>query len=462
MEPATCGTGAMIALNALGLQNTVLSNLEYSPETSMFTPIERSPTQFIRSYRCYKEINSNAIPNWPFDQFFTFTLKPKMMGDLLTNVFLKITLPAISPAASWGPQPGIGLLKSAQFYVGSTLVEEIDSYIWNYTLMNVTTAAAAAYPAITKKNDVSSVPYYKYGTLALYLPLPFWFSRVFYRQNAQEDSDTDKMYRDSVDTNFNSYFPVCSVYNQELYIKLQFNSLSFISSATSISTVPEFSIVTEEISLSDTERLFWRNSKFSQLIRINQKLAQYNTSSLNDILNAGTATDKTPGLFKYKVSSTIPVKTLIWFFINRKYIEKSNEYLNRYNTSSTTYRFNTVKNSLISAIELQKNTQTISFITDSRNDSVASSLYFLCIDKYESGINIPLSPIFTYSFDVSSSLYEDSGSTNYSIMNKTDTYTLINYFVNDVTLLSEIYTFFCYCRGYLVLDFQNGYMNVRS
>ena len=72
------------------------------------------------------------------------------------------------------------------------------------------------------------------------IPLKFFFCRRF------EAGKSDK-----------PYFPLCAIYKQKIEFEIEFHKKTFFTPTTQSITLPYFNIVTDEISLTDEERLFF-------------------------------------------------------------------------------------------------------------------------------------------------------------------------------------------------------------
>lgn len=466
MEPATFGTGAVIGLNAIGRQDEIISELKYSPENSLFTPELRKPSQFLKYYRRYVQTGDRTVQNWPFDRTITVTLKTMTMGDLLSNMFLKIDLPAISNMYSWGPFMGFQIFDTIEFYVGSELVQTLDGFGMNfYTNMYPdATVRNGLWPITLRKIGLPYYSTYRNSPLGLYIPLPLWFARTFHPTSTEKEIDDDVAYKGAANSNFNDYFPLCAVRNQDLFIKIKFNPLSWFTNAPSLSRIPEFTIVTEEIVLTPTERYYWTHTKFTQTVQIFEKNASTTVNVADGVKNPTSAlTNKAPASYKYTLQSQYPIKNVMWCFRNKTFASNSAQFLNRFNcsSSSTDYFYNT-SSPLISSIEIQKNTKTISFISDSSFTTVKSAQYFAFVDKFMTGLMTPITPIYSYAFDVHATQISDTGSADYSIRDKKDTFTIINYFLNTAAVMSNVYEFLCYTSCYKTLEFEGGYLTSKS
>lgn len=485
MEPATFGTGAVIGLNAVGKQDELISDLKYSPEKSLFTPSPTTSTQFLRYYRPYKQQKNMDVPNWPFDQSFTIAMKPTTMGDLLSNMFLKISLPAsydgIQPYSIWSSLIGFKIFDYIEFYADSTLIQRLDdTSLYVTSLMLSTESERTAAPIIERKTLLGFSEFVG-GPLDLYIPIPFWFCRKFHTLRNKPDIPDDKLYRDSSTNNFKDYFPVCAIRNQTIYVKIKFKPLGWFSGVQVLSQpIQEFTLVTEEISLGEQERYYTTHSPLSQTITTMEKINSSMTSSTTDVKSATSGNTKTVPIFKYGLQTNYPIRTLFWFFRYKPWGESPPPspwtarppFSERYNFS---YEYgvalNTTRSSLVSAVDLEFNNRTIKFGADSSFKTITSAYYFLFVEPLINGLYVPYTPIMSYSFDINPTATVDTGSTDYSIKNKTNNLNIVNYFANrdgswnegaPVNILEKNYEFMCYATVLKVLEFAGGYVTVKA
>jgi len=121
------GEAAKISLKAIGKQDTHL--LSKDPEDSFFNyKNDKIHSDFIKYHRSRKVINPGAISGWPFGQTIKVQFNPQNMGDLLSNMWLSITMPRLTDFGSgknYADQLGRHILKSITMVVDELEVETI-------------------------------------------------------------------------------------------------------------------------------------------------------------------------------------------------------------------------------------------------------------------------------------------------------------------------------------------------
>ena len=88
------GEAAKISLKAIGKQDTYL--LSKDPDESFFN-YEAPPrhSEFRKYHRSHQVVNKGQIDGWPFGETIKVQFNPTKMGDLLSNMWLSITMPAL-------------------------------------------------------------------------------------------------------------------------------------------------------------------------------------------------------------------------------------------------------------------------------------------------------------------------------------------------------------------------------
>ena len=116
------GEAAKISLNAIGKQDTYL--LSKDPEDSFFQYNTKQHSEFRKYHRSRNVIRNSNIKQWPFGQTIKVQFNPTNMGDLLSNMYLSIDMPAITDG-NYADQLGRHILKSVTMFVDDIEVEKI-------------------------------------------------------------------------------------------------------------------------------------------------------------------------------------------------------------------------------------------------------------------------------------------------------------------------------------------------
>src|SRR6056300_156357 len=87
------GEASGISLKAIGKQDTYL--ISDKDEDLPFLPKSKRHSEFIKYHRVRNVTNPGQNNNWPFGSKIKLEFKPQNMGDLLSNMWLSLTLPKL-------------------------------------------------------------------------------------------------------------------------------------------------------------------------------------------------------------------------------------------------------------------------------------------------------------------------------------------------------------------------------
>ena len=291
------GEAAKISLKAIGKQDTYL--LSKDPDDSFFNYKELlRHSEFRKYHRSRNVVNPGQVPKWPFGQTLKVEFNPTNMGDLLSNMWLSITMPGITDG-NYADQLGRHILKSITMFVDDIEVEKLhDDWGVIYDDLYLEMSEKVANRALVNRNlgfdkSVGNSIFARQST-DLVVPLQFFFSRKY----ASDEHSTNKPNR--------PYFPICAIHKQKITFELEFYNQEFYTNTTDTLELQSFNLVTEEITLSGQERQYFASRP---LTMINDVVKKHPTivSELNK------------DSIKNNLVPNIPVKCLHWFLRNTKF-----------------------------------------------------------------------------------------------------------------------------------------------
>ena len=252
------GEAAKISLKAIGKQDTFL--LSKDPDESFFNYTTNRNHSNFRKYHRNKPVvkPGNAEASWPFNKTIKVEFNPRNMGDLLSNMYLSITMPAITDG-NYADQLGRHILKSVTMYVDDIEVEKIhDDWGILYDELYLEVSEKVANRFLINRNlgfddAPTSASVARYDS-DLVIPLHFFFSRKF----ASDEYSSNKPNR--------PYFPVCAIHKQKIEFEFDFHQQTFFTDTTDTVTLPSFNLITEEITISPEERNFSFKDYYDMLI----------------------------------------------------------------------------------------------------------------------------------------------------------------------------------------------------
>jgi hypothetical protein len=446
-------TGAIISLNAIGKQDTYL--IENVTEKSFFQYNLIQHSNFTKFHKSTKVIKpGDASPSWPFNKTIKVTLNPRNMGDLLSNMYISLELPALTidnsganPDYNYTDQIGRHLFKSITMRVDEMIVEKYHAdwgIIYDELYLDESEKRTKRYTInrnIAEDTSISNIKLSQQKS-KLFIPVPFFFSRKY----ESDEYETNKPNR--------PYFPLCAIHKQKIEFEIEFNPQSFFTDYPSNISLDSFDIVTEEISIDPSEKVYIKNNKYN---------------FITDIVKKHPTLEINPGEVdkKIEIVANIPVKTLNWFIRKEKFenetisrelsqdnttIDGLYTFHNRYNMSTQdTY---TILNEFfyppMHSAKIHVNGENVPNIQDSDHK------YFKYTVPFTSRLSRPFRNIYTYAFSMNPINVESSGSLDFTQLRSNRT-TLD---VKMVPNLTDTYNLHMYYVGYQTFTFENGFMSL--
>ena len=256
------GEAAKISLKAIGKQDTYL--LSKDPDDSFFNYKELlRHSEFRKYHRSRNVVNPGQVPKWPFGQTLKVEFNPTNMGDLLSNMWLSITMPGITDG-NYADQLGRHILKSVTMFVDEIEVEKIfddwmvihdelylevsekvsNRFILNRMLGFDTSSAQRAYASLDSE---------------VIIPLPFFFSRK-YSSDEYLSNEPNR-----------PFFPLCAVHKQKIEFEFEFHPQNFFTNSVDTIQLENFKIITEEFTIDPVERLYLKNKEYTMITDLVKK-----------------------------------------------------------------------------------------------------------------------------------------------------------------------------------------------
>ena len=446
-------TGAIISLNAIGKQDTYL--IENDTEKSFFKYNLKQHSNFTKFHKSTKVIKpGDASPSWPFNKTIKVTLNPRNMGDLLSNMYISLELPTLTidnsganPDYNYTDQVGRHLFKSITMRVDEMIVEKYHAdwgIIYDELYLDESEKRTKRYTInrnIAEDTSISNIKLSR-NKSKVFIPIPFFFSRKY----ESDEYETNKPNR--------PYFPLCAIHKQKIEFEIEFNPQSFFTDYPSNISLDSFDIVTEEISIDPSEKVYIKNNKYN---------------FITDIVKKHPTLEINPGEVdkKIEIVANIPVKTLNWFIRKEKFenetiarelsqdnttVDGLYTFHNRYNMSTQdTYTIlNEFFHPPMHSAKIHVNGENVPNIQDSDHK------YFKYTVPFTSRLSRPFRNIYTYAFSMNPINVESSGSLDFTQLRSNRT-TLDVKMVPDLT---DTYNLHIYYVGYQTFSFENGFMSL--
>jgi hypothetical protein len=441
------GEAAKISLKAIGKQDTYL--LSKDPDESFFNyPTDRRHSDFRKYHRSKNVINPGTISGWPFNQTIKVQFNPTNMGDLLSNMYLSITMPGLTNG-NYADQLGRHILKSITMRVDDLEIEKIHDdwgIIYDELYLEISEKVAnrflvnrsLGYDDATISDNIAQY------TSDLVIPLHFFFSRKY----ASDEYSSNKPNR--------PYFPVCSVYRQKIEFELEFHKQTFFTDTTDNLSLQSFNLVTEEITVTPEERKFLASEKQVFIT----DLVKRHPSIVSDIGR---------DIIKNNLVPNIPVKCIHWFLRNTKFEDENNakgdpvpadeeKYLcqNRFNFSSNV-SFDEIQSffdPIMASASFYINGNKLPNVTNTNHN------YYKYLVPLHNRLSRPYRNIYTYSFSMNPINVEPSGNLDFSQIQSEKTNIEVKLDTSEVDVSTNTYSLNMYYTGYQTFVFDRGFMSL--
>lgn len=287
-------SGAGVSLNAIGKQDTYL--LTDDVDKSIFNYKLKRHSNFTKFHRTTIVNKSPTSPTWPFNENIKVTFNPQNMGDLLSNMYVYLKLPALSTGENYADQIGRHLIKSVTMRIDETEVEKIyDDWMVIYDELYLESSEKVANRFVVNRmlafDSSSKNSAYAQLESEVIIPLPFFFSRKY----SSDEYVTNEPNR--------PYFPLCAIHKQKIEFEFEFHPQGFFTTAASTLTLDNFKIVTEEFTIDPSERIYLKSRPYTMI---------------TDVVRRHPTIETTPGVNVIR-TNLVPnnrVKSMHWFLRN--------------------------------------------------------------------------------------------------------------------------------------------------
>ena len=419
--------GSVLALFATGPQDEILTTKD--PSESQWNTDFKQHTNFVMYQR--------TIPLSPTvyqGQTIQVELRPTELGHLLSNMYLKCTLPALPSGYSYTEQVGRALIKQVDFLINETIVETLydDWYIIRDQIFLDADEQLAMFSAVGGSNINSQTQF------DVIIPLEFFFCR----RHSHGNKGRERLRR--------PYFPLCAMWNQKLYVRFTFQPNTWwcnvpVPHTTDI-ILPK--LITEEILLENSEKLYYQNTPLQFIV---PRVKKESTLSF-------TSTQ-----LQLQLTASFPVQSIFWFFRKRDYenvatgtqspVRYSYGYTTQYISTGIQLTFPSGQTRYVDVIDTAK-------ITLNNVDILSTfqgSLYYTFKQPMEHGLSIPSKNIYMYSFGLTPKEYNQGGYLNFSKLNSQTTTLTLSFNPSYVQQITQGYNLYLFYYGYTILEFRNGF-----
>jgi len=437
------GTGALTALAAIGPQEKYMYGGEshWMPKIIQHTPF--AITQ--RFLLPLKTGNDKFLDSL---RTFSVDIHPRQSGDLLSNMYLSVSLPALPDGYNYTPLVGRAILKKVEFLIDGQPIETLtdDWYILRDQLFLDADEKLAMYQATSLGQSESNVVPAT-DVVKMMIPLDFFFCRRH---------SSHKIGREKLEKPF---FPLCAILKQTVTIRFSFHDSTWITNAPSDVDGKPIDIINprvliEEITLSPRERMYYQSRVLN--FKVNRVWAE-----AGQPYSAGKAI--------MNLTADFPVSMITWFVRNKDYEDESDSayYKSRYFYGySTEYILAAVPVTFFNGV-------TINFLDIIKygtlylnNQNVLSNfpgaLYYSYKQPLDHGLSVPTKNIYMYCFGDNPKEYNQEGYVDFSKLSSQTTHLDLTFDPILAPQIEKSYTMYLYYYGYVPLQISGGYAKLLS
>ena len=438
------GEASKISLKAIGKQDTYL--LSKDPDESFFNYKTERPSEFRKYHRVHNIVNNGNVSGWPFAQIVKVQFNPQNMGDLLSNMYLSISMPGIANG-NYADQLGRHILKSIAMFVDGIEVEKIHDdwgIIYDELYLEISEKVANRFLVNRNLGYDESDQNEEYARLSsdLVIPLHFFFSRKY----ASDEYSSNKPNR--------PYFPVCAIHRQNIEFELEFHEQTFFTNFSGTVSLQSFNIVTEEISVSPEERNYLVTDKQTLVT----DLVRRHPSSVSDLGVSTIVNNLVPN---------IPVKCFHLFLRNTDFevegdaigassVNEQMLFQNRFNFSSNVSFDDqtTFFDPIMESASFYINGNRLPNVTKTNHN------YYKYLIPIRNRLARPIRNVYTYSFSMNPINVEPSGNLDFSQIQSDKTNIEVKLDTTEVDVSLKTYSLNMYYTGYQTFIFEGGFMSV--
>ena len=390
-EKYTAGVGATTALRAIGPQEKHLYN-----DSSRFDVRPPRHSHFTKIYKQQELMNVGNAVSWPFGRTIRFTINPHTSGDIITNAYIRLTLPKLATGKRYTAMVGTQLIKNVKLRVDGLVVDDIDidkwSAIHNELFNSATEKFGLSYLVNNGRNGLTTT--WANDNSTDVIPIIANLYLFFSRRRTFIDHPSGLI----------PGLYLCALYNtQDICIDIEFNDPSWFTDSLddiglSTNTLPidkKLRLVTEEIILTPAEREFYTHSTMNVIY-----------DSISTTTDASFLDDDK---HKTNIYCKHPVQSMHWFY--RRGIWGSTSSLtaiaNRMNFSMDQTVSNVSVHSVAYNVIMQENSVYLNGIHIADNQTPK---YYQYIQPYTYNLSIPKRNIYSMSFALRPTSFMPTGS----------------------------------------------------
>jgi hypothetical protein len=340
----------------------------------------------------------------------TIKLKPTDCADLLTNMYLKFTL----PAGNYTPHVGRAVIDLVELSIGNILIESISSE-W-YIVRDEILLNADQQIGLNKATGSTT------GGLYI-IPLDFFFCKK------------------------DHFFPMCALETSEIFVSLYFNTQGWITNTQNSIDLIDPQLIIEEVTLGPRERIYYMTTPLTYKIPMTYK------EGVTEFIN---------GVAISHISTTFPVSMIVWFIRNKLYESGDARYYQyRYSFGYTTKYIDSTIPVTFANGETSNYIDTIENVTLWLNNlnilkTFPDGLYHSVYQPVYHGLTVPSKNIYMQCFTEEPSKFQLDGTIDFSKYDYNTTHLDLTFNPTYSPDIQSNYSIYVFYYGFNTLRIENG------
>jgi hypothetical protein len=424
------GTGALISMAAIGAQEPYMFGGQ-----SNWIPNVKQHTAFSLTHRLSLPL---ANVGGYLGKTVQVDLFPRECGDLLSNMYLQCSLPALPSGNTYTELIGRAIIDKVEFLVDGIVYESItdDWYVIHDQLFLDADEKLGMYQAVSngtpEGTNVDAT-----SAINLIVPLDFFFCHRF----------THGRKRDK------PYFPLCAVTLSTVSVRFTFNKQSWITASTNPIDLINPRLLIEEVHLTPEERMYYRSRPLTfKVPRVWKEARQTYTN----------------GLARLNFTADFPVTMMVWFVRNKAYeADDRNFFESRYAYGYTSeYIQSATPVTFFNGVSLRY-IDTIEYATlYLNNNNVLSNfpggLYYTFKQPIDHGLSVPTKSMYMYCFSERPAVYNSGGALDFASLNAQTSHLDIKFLDTYAPQIASQFSLDLFYYGYVTLSVKDGLCTLLS
>jgi hypothetical protein len=241
------GIGALTGLSGVGQQDPFLYDFESKREYNYSEYSQATPY-----YRFYRPTERAFL-----GQEIRYTFRPKEMGDILNGLMFSFNFPTTTTSVTCLKNIGFSMIKKIDLNINGSTIQTLKGewmsiYESMYSSKQDRLNCLNTLVNFGSEYDRQSTILANATSQSLLVPIPFFFNQHYIDNKIGT-------------TSFRASMPLCAMHNSEIILVIQFKTLAEIVSDTSgfasDADLTDFKIITQEITLTESERFMLKSTR---------------------------------------------------------------------------------------------------------------------------------------------------------------------------------------------------------